>query len=310
MAKWWRPGDEIVVTRLDHDANIRPWVQVAATVGADVRWADFDPHTGELPLERVTAALSDRTRLVAVTGASNLLGTRPDLPAISDAAHQAGAVVYVDGVHLVPHASVDITTLGADLFVCSPYKFCGPHMGMLAGSPALLDELRPDKLLPSPDNVPERFELGTLPYELIAGFTAAVDFLAGLTPGAGDRAERLRRSYAALEAHEATLLQRLEDGMDRIDSVTRYGKAESRTPMVLFTADGVASPEVYRRLAAVNVNAPAGNFYAVECSRWLGLGDHGAIRAGLAPYTSTDDVDRLLDALERIIEGPASPHST
>jgi cysteine desulfurase family protein (TIGR01976 family) len=180
LAKGWRAGDEVVVTRLDHDANIRPWVQAAAASGVTVRWVPFDRETGELPVAAVEAELSERTRLVAVTAAGNLLGTRPDVPAIAAAAHRAGALCYVDGVHLTPHAPVDVTALGADLYACSPYKFLGPHLGTLVAAPELLEGIHPDKLLPASDAVPERFELGTLPYELLAGTTAAVDFLAGL----------------------------------------------------------------------------------------------------------------------------------
>jgi cysteine desulfurase family protein (TIGR01976 family) len=307
LAKHWTPGTEIVVTRLDHDANIRPWVQAAAAVGASVRWVDFDRSTGELAAERLASVLSERTRLVAVTGASNLLGTRPDIPAIASAARRVNALCYVDGVHLVPHVKVDLAAVGADLFVCSPYKFFGPHIGVLAAAPDLLDRLRPDKLLPSANHVPERFELGTLPYELLAGVSAAVDFIAGLAAGASagaGRPERLTQSYVAVDAHETAMLRRLEDGLDRIGGVVRYGKAASRTPLVLFSVAGVSSGHVYRRLAAANVNAPAGSFYALECSRWLGLGDDGAVRAGLAPYTSVEDVDRLLEVLGELVEGP------
>ena len=191
MAKDWGPGDEVVVTRLDHDANVRPWVVAAEAVGAQVRWADFDPETGELAPETIGALLTDRTRVVAVTGASNLIGTRPDLVAIADLVHATDAWLYVDGVHLTAHAYVDVVALGADFFGCSPYKFLGPHCGAVAGRVELLERLRPDKLLPAPDRVPERFELGTLPYELMAGTTAAVDFLADLVPGHGSRRERL-----------------------------------------------------------------------------------------------------------------------
>jgi selenocysteine lyase/cysteine desulfurase len=200
---------------------------------------------------------------------------------------------------------VDLAALGADLFVCSPYKFFGPHLGVLAAAPDLLDRLRPDKLLPSSNDVPERFELGTLPYELLAGVSAAVDFIAGLDAGMSSgaaRPERLKRSYTAVEAHETAMLRRLEDGLDRMGGLVRYGRAASRTPLVLFSST-VPSGQVYRRLAAANVNAPAGSFYALECSRWLGLGDDGAVRAGLAPYTSVDDVDRLLDVLDGLAGG-------
>ncbi len=187
LAKGWGPGDEVVVTRLDHDANIRPWVVAAEAVGATVRWVDFDPASAELLLDPgLLSVLSGRTRLVAVTGASNLLGTRPDLPAVARAVHEVGALLFVDGVHLTPHAPVDVAATGADVFACSPYKFFGPHLGVLAAAPAVLETVHPDKLLPSTDAVPERFELGTLPYELLAGVTAAVDFVADLGTGGAD----------------------------------------------------------------------------------------------------------------------------
>ncbi|MEV4053192.1 cysteine desulfurase-like protein [Amycolatopsis sp. NPDC049688] len=298
LARNWGPDDEVVVTRLDHDANIRPWVQT----GAKVRWAGFDPATGEL--DPIGPLLSERTRLVAVTAASNLLGTRPDIPAIAAEVHDAGALLYVDGVHLTPHASVSAGELGADFYACSPYKFLGPHLGVLAAAPALLETLHPDKLLPSTDAVPERFELGTLPYELLAGTTAAIDFLAGLVPGTGSRRARLEASMAGLEAHEDALLARLDGGLASLPGVTRYGAPERRrTPTVLFSVDGVPSQAVYEHLGAVGVNAPAGSFYAIECSRHLGLGDTGAVRAGIAPYTTEEDVDRLLAGVESLPRG-------
>ncbi len=298
LAKTWQPGDEVVVTRLDHDANIRPWVQAAEARGVAVRWADFDPATGELPVEAVTGLLSDRTRLVAVTAASNLLGTRPDIPAIAAAVHETPALLYVDGVHLTPHAPVDVTALGADFYGCSPYKFLGPHLGLVAAAPELLETLHPDKLAPSTNAVPERFELGTLPYELLAGTTAAIDFLADLVPGDGTRRQRLLRSLTELEEHEQALLDRLDAGLADIPGVTRYGSpTRRRTPTVLFSVEGVPSQVVYERLGAQGVNAPAGSFYALECSRHLGLGDTGAVRAGIAPYTTAAEVDRLLDGV-------------
>jgi cysteine desulfurase family protein (TIGR01976 family) len=301
LAKGWGSGDEIVVTRLDHDANIRPWVQAAEARGVVVRWADFDPGTGDLAVEAVAGLLSDRTRLVAVTGASNLLGTRPDIRGIAARVHDAGALLYVDGVHLTPHTPVDVIELGADFYGCSPYKFLGPRLGLLAASPALLDTLRPDKLLPSTDAVPERFELGTLPYELLAGTTAAIDFLADLVPGEGGRRERLLASMRAVEEYEDVLLKQLDAGLSDIPGVIRYGlPARHRTPTVLFSVDGLPSQAVYERLAEHGVNAPAGSFYALECSRHLGLGDSGAVRAGIAPYTSSADVDRLVEGVARI----------
>ncbi|MBZ6102599.1 cysteine desulfurase-like protein [Streptomyces olivaceus] len=298
LAKSWGPGDEVVVTRLDHDSNIRPWVQAAEAAGASVRTADFDPATGELRPEHVEAVLSPRTRLVAVTAASNLVGAMPDLPAVARLAHGVGALVHVDAVHYASHAVVDPAALGADTLVCSPYKFLGPHMGVLAARPEFLESLRPDKLLPSSDAVPERFELGTLPYELLAGTRAAVDFLAGLDPEArGSRRDRLVASFAALEAHEDALRGRIEQGLAALDGITVYSRAARRTPTLLFTVAGLRPAEVYRHLADHGVDAPAGTFYALEASRRLGLGDEGGVRVGLAPYTDTDDVDRLLTAL-------------
>jgi cysteine desulfurase family protein (TIGR01976 family) len=297
LSRGWGPGDEVVVTRLDHDANIRPWVLAAERAGATVRWLDFDPDTAEL--DDLETVLTTRTRLVAVTAASNLLGTRPDVRAISDTAHEVDALVYVDGVHLAPHSPVDLAALGADFLGCSPYKFFGPHLGVLAASPALLETLTPDKLLPSTEAVPERFELGTLPYELLAGVTAAVDFIGGLASDAPDRRSRVLESMAAVDEYEAGLLDRLLDGLGAIDGVTLHGRPARRTPTVLFSVAGRTGREVYEELARAGVNAPASHFYALEASRRAGLGDEGAVRAGIAPYTTTDDVDRLLRAVSQ-----------
>ncbi|MFB7334596.1 cysteine desulfurase-like protein [Streptomyces adustus] len=298
LAKTWNPGDEVVVTRLDHDSNIRPWIQAAEAVGARVREADFDPATGELRPEHIEAVLSSRTRLVAVTAASNLIGTRPDLPAVARLAHDAGALLHVDAVHFAAHATVDLAELGADTLVCSPYKFLGPHLGVLVSRPELLETLRPDKLLPSSDAVPERFELGTLPYELLAGARAAVDLLADLAPGAqGTRRERLRAAFTAVEAHEDALRARIERGLAELGGVTVYSRAAHRTPTLLFSVAGHRSADVSRHLADHGVDAPAGSFYALEASVRLGLGSEGAVRVGLAPYSDENDVDRLLTAL-------------
>lgn len=299
LAKTWGTGDEIVVTRLDHDANIRPWIQAAEAVGATVRWIDFDPETTELPVEAVIRELSDRTRLVAVTGASNLVGTRPDLAAIAAAVHDAGAHLHVDGVHLAAHARIDLVSLGADTFTCSPYKFLGPHCGVLAADPALLERITPDKLLPATDAVPERFEFGTLPYELLSGVTAAVEFLAGLDrQAAGSRAERLDASLAALHTHEDMLRARLEDGLAGIAGLTVHSRARERTPTLLVTLAGRDMAAAYAQLAAAKINAPAGSFYALEPSLHLGLGEAGGLRIGLAPYTTVEEIDRLLVALD------------
>ena len=301
LAAGWGPGDEVVVSRLDHDANVRPWVIAAEAAGATVRWAAFDPATGELTVDDVAEVLTDRTRLVAVTGASNLIGTRPPVAAIAERVHAAGALLAVDGVHLTAHAPVDVRALGADLFTCSPYKFLGPHCGALAADPALLASLRPAKLLPSSDEVPERFELGTLPYELLAGTTAAVDFLADLAPAGGSRRERLVAAMTALEEYEDGLRLHLEAELAALPGVRLWSRAAHRTPTLLLTFDGRDPAEAYRFLAERGVNAPAGTFYALEASRRLGFGDRGALRVGLAPYTDDTDVDRLLTGLGEFV---------
>jgi cysteine desulfurase family protein (TIGR01976 family) len=301
LAATWGPGDEVVVTRLDHDANIRPWVQAAQGAGATVCWADFDPGTGELTEADVATVLSSRTRLVAVTGASNLLGTRPPVPAIARLVHDTGALLAVDGVHLTAHAPVDVAALGADFYTCSPYKFLGPHCGVLAARPQLLAELHPQKLLPSTDAVPERFELGTLPYELLAGTAAAVDFLAALAPigatAAGSRRDRLGEAMSAVEAHEDRLRSRIEEGLAALPGVVVHSRAARRTPTLLLSFTDQDPVAAYAFLAERDVNAPASAFYALEASRRLGLGDTGALRVGLAPYNDDADVDRLLAAL-------------
>ena len=297
LAQDWGPGDEVVVSRLDHDADVRPWVIHAERAGATVRWADFDPATGELTPDDVVRHVTPRTRLVALTGASNLIGTRPDLAAISVGVHEHGALFYVDGVHLTAHAPIDVAAIGCDFYACSPYKFLGPHLGVLAASPDLLETLHPDKLLPATNVVPERFELGTLPYELLAGVTAAVDVLADLEPSEGDRRTRILASMQALEDYEDALHARMREGLESIPGIRLYSNAKHRTPTETFTIDGHASADISAHLASRGVNAPAGNFYALEVSRWLGLGDAGGVRVGLAPYSHDDDVDRLIAGL-------------
>lgn len=302
LAKGWRPGDEIVVSRLDHDANIRPWIYAAESAGATVRWAEFDPATGELTAADIEEQLSDRTRLVAVTAASNLIGTRPPIAQIAEKVHARGALLYVDGVHYTAHEFVDLGLMGADFFACSPYKFCGPHCGVLVAAPELLETIEPDKLLPSVNTVPERFELGTPAFELMAGTTAAVDFLAGLTgSSAPSRRERLRASFSAIAEHEDGLRRAIEEGLAQFPQVTVYSRAMLRTPTLLFTVDGMAPGEVSAKLGEFDVNAPASNFYALEASRHLGLGDAGGVRVGLAPYCTENDVDRLLGGLGTIL---------
>jgi cysteine desulfurase family protein (TIGR01976 family) len=298
LAKTWREGDEIILSRLDHDANVRPWVQAAERAGVTVRWIEIDPATTELDLDSYELALSSRTRLVAVTAASNVLGTKPPVRRIADRAHAVGALVHVDGVHYAAHHLVDVPALGADLFVCSPYKFLGPHCGVLAAAPDLLESLSPDKLVPAPDTVPERFEFGTLPYEILAGAAATVDFLAAMDPGpAATRREQLTQSLGAMHDHETSIRARLQEGLDGLgDAITVHSRASDRTPTFLMSMVDRDARDALAHLAARKVVAAAGSFYAYEPFRALKLEDP-ALRVGLAPYNTADDVERLLEGL-------------
>jgi cysteine desulfurase family protein (TIGR01976 family) len=282
-----QPGDEIVCTRLDHDANVRPWVIHAERGGATVRFAEPDPETLELPASAVEAVLSDRTRWVAVTHASNAVGTIPDLAGIVAAAHEAGARVYVDAVHAAPHRPIDVAALGCDALACSAYKWFGPHIGIQWARPELLDELTPDKLLPSPDTSPDRWENGTLPFEALAGVGAAADYVRGM-------------DWDAVRAHEEHLLAGAREGLESLPKVTLHGRARDRTPTLMFTVEGLTSTEAATRLAEREVAVWDGNYYAAELERFLGLAPHGAVRAGFVHYNDERDVERLLDAVEAL----------
>ncbi|MFI6504813.1 cysteine desulfurase-like protein [Nonomuraea typhae] len=285
------PGDEVVVSRLDHDANVRPWTQT----GARVRWAEADPVTGELPVEQYAELIGPGTRLVALTAASNILGTRPDVAAICEIAHAAGALTYVDGVHATAHGPVDMHALGADFYATSAYKWSGPHIGAVVADPVALESLHPDKLLPSPDTVPERFELGTAALADLAGVTAAVEHLADLVPGRGSRRERLVASMTAAEEHELALFAVMMSGLETMPHVTVYGKPARRTATAYFTVAGTTPQQVAEHLAGRGVNVWSGNMYAWELAGALGVRESGgAVRAGLVHYNDRSDVERLL----------------
>jgi cysteine desulfurase family protein (TIGR01976 family) len=302
LARSWDSSDEVIVSRLDHDANVRPWVQAARRAGAVVRWAEIDISTGELPAGQYRELLSDHTRLVAVTAASNVLGTRPDVAAITALAHDAGALCYVDGVHATPHGPVDVAALGADFYATSAYKWSGPHVGAVVADPELLGSLRPDKLLPAPDSVPERFEQGTAPFADFAGVTAAVEHLASLAGTApGTRRQRVLAAMAAVEQHEQQLFRVLAGGLDAMERVTTYGKALNRTATAYFRVAGRAPAEVAAYLAERRVNVWSGHNYAWEVTGALGIRDSGsAVRAGLVWYNDRSDVDRLLEAVAEL----------
>ncbi len=302
LARHWRPGDEIIVSQLDHDADVRPWVQAAERTGVVVRWATVDPSSGELGWEQYRELLGERTRLVAVTAASNLLGIRPEVRRIAELAHAVGALVYVDGVHNTPHFAVDMAALGADFYATSAYKWCGPHVGAVVASPSLLETLAPDKLLPSSDSVPERFEWGTPQLADLAGVTAAVDHLAAALPQAqGTRRQRLLRSMAAVEEYEQSLFRRLLEGLGQMGHVTLYGRSAHRAPTAYFGAEGRSPDEVAEHLAARHINVWSGDNYAFELVGALGLrAAGGAVRAGLVHYNDAGDVERLLAAVREL----------
>jgi cysteine desulfurase family protein (TIGR01976 family) len=302
LAAGWGPGDEVVVTRLDHDANVRPWVRAAARAGATVRWADVDLPAGELPTAQFGDLVGDRTRLVAVTAASNVIGTRPDVAAITAIARAAGALSYVDGVHATPHGPTDVRALGADFYATSAYKWSGPHIGAVIADPALLESIRPDKLVPSPDTGPERFEQGTPPFADLAGVTAAVEHLAALGDGApGTRRERLLAAMTAAQEHEERLAGVLLAGLAAMPHVTTYGQARRRTATAYFNVAGRTPRQVAEYLAARRINVWDGDNYAWELTGVLGIRAAGsAVRAGLVHYNDADDVDRLLAAVAKL----------
>ena len=301
LSRAWGPGDEVVVTSLDHDANIRPWRLAAERAGATVRIAEFDVECGELPVESVESVLSNRTRLVAVTAASNAIGTRPDVRAICDATHDAGGLAYVDGVHATPHVPTDVAALGADFYACSSYKFCGPHTGAVVADPALLEDLRPAKLVPAPDGVPSRFEQGTPPFELLAGVRATVDWLAGLTDASGGRRTRLLTTFAAIETRLQGLLDQLLAGLSAIDGVRLLGAPRLRTSTVSFVVDGHTPAALAARLAGEGIAVWDGDNYAYELMSRYGLAETGgAIRASIVLYTTADEIDRLVAAVATV----------
>ena len=307
LSRTWREGDEVVVSRLDHDANVRPWIQAAARVGAVVRWGEVEPSTGELASGQYDELISERTKLVAVTAASNLIGTRPDVAAIAKKAHGLGALCYVDGVHATPHGPIDVVALGADFYATSAYKWSGPHVGAVVASPALLSSLHPDKLAPSPESVPERFERGTLAFADLAGVSAAVEHLASFDEAAtGSRREQILSSMAAVEAHEGTLFQTLLSGLVAMSHVTTYGKAALRAPTTCFNIAGLAPAEVAAHLGERGVNVWNGDNYAFELAGALEIRDSGgAVRAGVVHYNNEADVSRLLEAVAELAPGAA-----
>ncbi|MFI5932135.1 cysteine desulfurase-like protein [Actinoplanes sp. NPDC051494] len=305
LAQGWGPGDEVVVTRLDHDANVRPWVQAAASAGATVRWADVDVTTGELPVAQFEALIGPRTRLVAVTAASNAVGTMPAVREIAAIAHAAGALTFVDGVHSTAHRVTDVVELGADFYVTSAYKWSGPHYAAVVADPELWRTLEPVKLVPSPAQVPERFEYGTLSFELLAGVTAAVDHLAGLAaPAEGSRRQRLVASLTAVTAYENGLADRLAAGLAALDTVTVLPAAADRCPTISFRVHGQPPAQTAQVLGEQGICVSNGDYYAVEYFDAAGLrASGGAVRASIYHYNTAAEVDLLLEAIAKLQPG-------
>lgn len=311
-----RPGDEVVVTRLDHDANVAPW-RALAERGIVVREVDFHPEDGTLDLEGLARVLSERTRLVAVGYASNALGTVNPVRRIVEMAHAVGAWVYVDAVHAAPHLLIDVRALGCDFLVCSAYKFFGPHVGFLYGRRDRLEVIRPDKVRPAPDHPPEAFETGTQNHEGLAGLIAAVEYLADIGRRFGPPADPSRRvalaaAMARIRAHEEALCARLLEGLAELPGVQIYGiptmaRWAERVPTVSFRVDGSHPRAVAEALGQEGIYVWDGNFYALGVTERLGLeGKGGLVRVGALHYNTLEEIDRFLEALRRRIGKRAS----
>jgi cysteine desulfurase family protein (TIGR01976 family) len=306
LGRTWGPGDEIVVTELDHHANIAPWRALERERGLTVRMVPIIPETGQLDLTALERTLSSRSRLLAIGAASNALGTLTDVTHAAGLARTAGALTFVDAVHYAPHRLVDVRAIGCDFLACSAYKFYGTHVGVLYGRSDRLAAVDIPKLEPAPDAAPERMETGTLNHEGITGAAAAVDFLASLASDVGNRRERLRAVFAELDRRGLALVQRLLDGLTAIPGIRVFGPeaASARTPTVAFTVRDTPADDVADALAEEAVFVSTGDFYATSVVRRYGLTSRGGlVRAGCAAYTTADEVDRLLAGVERLARG-------
>jgi cysteine desulfurase family protein (TIGR01976 family) len=313
LARQWNPGDEIVVTELDHHANVDPWRHAARDRGLTVKAVRLQPDSAELDWDHFAAIVGPRTKLVAIGAASNALGTVNDVARAVTLAHSAGALAFVDAVHYAPHTLVDVAALGCDLLACSAYKFYGPHVGVLFGKRHILGGLDAPKLQPAPDAAPERIETGTQNHEGIVGAAAAVDFLASIGvprgPGASapgsavsDRRAALTRAFGVLHTQGEALLARLWDGLSHIDAVRLFGRRPGlpRTPTVAFTLQGRDAGDVAEALAARALFVSHGDFYAATAVERLAPGPGGLIRAGCACYTTEDEIDRLIEGVREV----------
>jgi cysteine desulfurase family protein (TIGR01976 family) len=302
LGRGWGRGDEVVVTELDHHANVAPWRALERERGVVVQVARMHASDGVLDLEDLAAKIGPRTKLVAIGAASNALGTVTDVRLAAQRARDAGALVFVDAVHYAPHELVDVHALGCDFLACSAYKFYGPHIGILWGRRALLDALDVPKLEPAPDESPDRLETGTQNHEGIVGAAAAVEFLASLVPDGGSRRERLERSFAITHARGEALLAQLWHGLESIPGVRLYGcqPGKRRTPTVAFTLDGRPTDDVAVALASRGLFCSHGDFYAATVIERLGVGEQGVVRVGCSVYTTADEIARVVDTVRSI----------
>jgi cysteine desulfurase family protein (TIGR01976 family) len=303
LARGWDETSEIVVTELDHRANVDPWLIAARETGAKVRWVRVDPETLTLVAKDLERHINDRTKLVAVGLASNAVGTVNDVAAIAGMAHDAGAIVAVDAVHAVPHIPVDRDTIGADVITCSAYKFFGPHVGVTAIRRELFEGLDVYRLDPAPAHVPDKLETGTQNHEGIAGVNGAIDFMASLGEGSSRR-EKLANAMQAIEEHEADLAARFRAGLQDLPGVRVYAAPEGvrKTPTIAFRVEGFSTEEVCTRMLEDGFFVAAGDFYASTVAERLGIKDSGGfVRAGLAPYNTDEEVERSIATLEKVV---------
>ncbi len=303
LAKTWKPGDEVIVTRLDHDANVTPWVLAARDAGAEIRFVRFDPKTTRLDLDDLARQLGPRTRLVAVGAASNATGTINPVRRICDLAHAAGAEVFVDAVHYAPHRAMDVAAWDCDYLACSAYKFFGPHVGLLWGRAARLRQLPAYKLRPSSDELPDRFMTGTQNHEGLAGVVAAIDYLASLGSVAKNASRRaaLLSAFERIEAHETALCRKLVRGLAALPAFKLWGiedeAATDRAPTLAVTHQRLSPRQIAETLGAQGIFVWDGNYYALEVTTALGLEPDGMVRIGLLHYNTASEVERLLKAL-------------
>jgi cysteine desulfurase family protein (TIGR01976 family) len=301
LGRGWGPGDEVVITDLDHHANVAPWRALEKERGITIRQVGVDLERGQLDWPSLKAALGPRTKLLAIGAGSNALGTISDVTAATRLAHAAGALVFVDAVHYAPHELVDVRAIDCDFLGCSAYKFYGPHIGVLYGRETLLAGLDVPKLEPAPDDVPDRMETGTQNHEGIIGAGAAIEFLASIGEGKSRRS-RLESAFGLLHARGMKLFTRLWDGLGAIEGVTRYGPGpdQPRTPTIAFTVRGHTAEAVTRALVDRGIFTSHGDFYAATIVRLLGLEVDGLVRAGAACYTSEDEVERLIAGVAEV----------